>query len=111
MQLPDIDKRKILSHATSVGNKRKQTEDRKTFVISNIVSIVLYPPKKADQNEVHAIKDLLKYSMSSAYRRTKGFYKMWKFDCPSQLYRGEMVYRTMHCTNKKTYQGIETEIS
>ena len=31
-------KKKILSHATSVGNKRKQTEDRKTFLISNIVS-------------------------------------------------------------------------
>ena len=67
MQLPDIDKRKILSHATSVGNKRKQTEDRKTFVISNIVSIVSYPQKKADQNEVHAIKDLLKCSISMSY--------------------------------------------
>ena len=39
-------KKKILSHAASVGNKRKQTEDRKTFVISNIVSIVSSPSKK-----------------------------------------------------------------
>ena len=36
-------KKKLLSHATSVGNKQKQTEDRKTFFISNIVSIVTSP--------------------------------------------------------------------
>ena len=59
MKLPDMNKIKILSHATSVGNKLKQTEDRKTFVISNIVSIVSSPSKKSDQHKVHAIKDLL----------------------------------------------------
>ena len=32
----------ILSHATSIGNKQKQTEDRKTFFISNIVYIVTW---------------------------------------------------------------------
>ena len=72
MQLPDMNKRKnILSHATYVGNKRKQTEDRKTFVISNIVSIVSSISNKADQNEDHAIKDLLQCSILSAYRRVK----------------------------------------
>ena len=39
-------KKYILSHATSVGNKGKQTEDRNVFVISNIVSIVSSPLKK-----------------------------------------------------------------
>ena len=48
-------KKRILYHAKSVGNKRKQTEDRKTFVISNIVSIVTSPSKKTDQNEVNAV--------------------------------------------------------
>ena len=48
-------KKNILSHATSIGNKRKQTEDRKTFVISNIVSIVTSPSKKTHHNEVNAI--------------------------------------------------------
>ena len=43
---PTRTKEKILSHATSVGNKRKQTEDRNTFFISNIVSIVTSPSKK-----------------------------------------------------------------
>ena len=38
IQLPDMSK--ILSHATSVSNELKQTEDRNTFVVSNIVSIV-----------------------------------------------------------------------
>ena len=60
-------KKKIFSHATSVGNKRKQTEDRKTFVISNIVSIVSSPSKKTDHNEVNAIQDLLQCIRSSAY--------------------------------------------
>ena len=36
-------KKKIFSHATSVGNKRKEIEDRIVFVISNIVSIVSSP--------------------------------------------------------------------
>ena len=60
-------KKCFLSHATSVGNKQKQTAYRKAFFISNIFSIVSSPSKKADQNEVHAINDLLKCSMSSAY--------------------------------------------
>ena len=61
-------KEKILSHTTSVGNKRKQTEDRKAFVVFNIVSIVSSLSKKAYQNKVHTIEDLLQFSMSSAYR-------------------------------------------
>ena len=64
-------KKKIFSHATSVGNKQKQTEDRKTFVISNIVSIVTYPSKKTDNNEGNAIRDLLQCSKSSAYRQQR----------------------------------------
>ena len=60
-----------MSHATSIGNKKKQTEDRKTFVISNIVSIVTSPSKKTDQNEVNEIQDLLKCSISSAYRQRR----------------------------------------
>ena len=64
-------KKKILSRVTSVGNKQKQTENRKTFFISNIVSIVLYPSKKTYQNEVNAIKDLLQCSSSGAYRKKR----------------------------------------
>ena len=40
---------------------------RQTFFISNIVSIVSYPSKKTDQNEVHASKYLLQCSRSIAY--------------------------------------------
>ena len=64
---PTRTKENKLSHATSIGNKRKQTEDRKTFFISNIVSIVSYPSKKTYHNEVNAILDLLQCSRSSAY--------------------------------------------
>ena len=64
-------KKKILSHATSVGNKQKQTEDRKTFVITNIVSIVSSPSKKIGENEINTIQDLLHCSRSSAYCQQK----------------------------------------
>ena len=60
-------KKTILSHATSVGNKQKQIEDRKTFLVSNIVSIVSSSSNKADQKEVHENKDLLECSMASVY--------------------------------------------
>ena len=60
-----------MSHATSIGYKQKQTEDRKTFVISNIVSIVTYPSKKTDHNEVNAIQYLLQCSRSSAYSQQR----------------------------------------
>ena len=43
------EQKNCFSHATSVGNKQKQTEDMTIFVISNIVSIVSYPSKKAYQ--------------------------------------------------------------
>ena len=51
--------------------KEEKTEDRKTFVMSNIVPIVSSPSKKIDQNEVNAIQDLLQCSRSTAYRQQK----------------------------------------
>ena len=60
----------MLSHATSVSNKQKKTED-KCFCHINILSILSSPSNKSDQNEVHAIMDLLQCSMSSTYRLKK----------------------------------------
>ena len=62
-------KKQILSYATSIGNKRKQTEDRNTFFISNILSIVTSPSNKTDHNEVNTIQGLLQCSRSIAYRQ------------------------------------------
>ena len=64
-------KKTILIHATSIGNKQKQTEDRRTFVISNIVSIVTSSSKKTDHNEVNETQDLLQCNRSSAYRQQR----------------------------------------
>ena len=61
-----LTKEKMFSHATSVGNKQKQTEYRKKIVY-NIVSIASSPSKKAYIKKGHAIKDLLQCSISSAY--------------------------------------------
>ena len=59
-------KKTILSHATSIGNRQKQTEERKTFVISDIVSIVKSPSKKTDHNEGNVIQALFQCIRSSA---------------------------------------------
>ena len=61
-------KKKIFSHATSVGKKNRR---QKNIFTSNIVSIVSSPSNKTDQNEVNAIQDLLQCSRSSAYRQHK----------------------------------------
>ena len=52
-------------------HEQKQTEDRKTFFISNIVSIVASPSKKTDQNKVNTIQDLLQCSRSSLHSQQK----------------------------------------
>ena len=49
----------------------EKIEDRKTFVVSNIVSIVSSPSKKTDQNEVNSIQDLPQCSRSSANGQQK----------------------------------------
>ena len=36
---------------------------------------------------------------------------MWTFDRSILQYSDEMVYKTMHCSNKKIWQGFETDIS
>ena len=41
----------------------------------------------------------------------KGFDKTGTFDCSSPQYRGEIVCQIIHFFNKKSYQGIETEMS
>ena len=68
------------------------------------------PSKKSDQNKLHAINYLLQCSMSSAYLQKQRFYNMWTCDFSSKQYRGKMVYQTMHWSNKKRYQSIDTEI-
>ena len=91
-----------LSHATSVRNKRKQMEDRKTFVVSNIVSIVSYPSKKADQIKVHAIKDLLQCSMSSAWLVFALYLN--QISHPKMFLTSHL--RTMRTSNQKKFRYI-----
>ena len=80
------------------------------FVVSNIVSIVTSPSKKEDQNEFHAIKDLLQCSMSSAFILKKCFYKTWTFSSSSPQYRGGMVYQIMYCLNKKVSKALKQKL-
>ena len=55
-----------MSHATSVGDKQKQTEDRNVFHIQYCVRCVI-SIKEIISNVFCAIKDLLQCRMSSAY--------------------------------------------
>ena len=69
IQLPDMNRSFFcpMQHLLVINQNKR----RNIFFISNIVYIVSSQPKKADQNEGHAIKDLLQCITSSAYRRNK----------------------------------------
>ena len=63
-----------MQHLSEINENKQKTE--KTFVMSNIVSIVTSPSKKTDHNEVNAIQDLLQCSRSSSYlQQRKAFTK------------------------------------
>ena len=52
----------------NIYRKSTKTNRRQnSFVISNIVSIVISLSKKTDHNEVHTIQDIIQCSRSSAY--------------------------------------------
>ena len=54
-----------MQNLLEINENKQKTE--KTFVISNIVSIVTYPSKRTDHNEVNENQDLIQCSRSSAY--------------------------------------------
>ena len=98
-----------MSHATSVGNKRKQIEDRNTFVISNIVSIVTSPSKKTYQNEVNTIWYLIQCSRSSEYCQQKRA-STKRGNLIAQVKNTSVKWSIKPCIvrTKKNQQGIET---
>jgi hypothetical protein len=69
-----VQKTKMLERATSNGSKRRQTEDRKSFVNVSLLSVLhssTSPSKTKDTNEAEGIQYLLRCSRSTAYRRRK----------------------------------------
>ena len=56
-------KTKMIAAAKANGNSRKQTEDRKTFVTSNIVSIVSDAGDKPKKNELYGLSNILGCSL------------------------------------------------
>ena len=68
MQLPDMNNIKTYCPMQYQSVINKKNRRQKKHFVSNIVSNVSSTSKKADKNEVRAIKDLLQCSMSSAYR-------------------------------------------
>ena len=107
MQLPDMNKRKILSHAKSVGNKRKLTEDR-IFSYPILCSLCHLNQRKKIRTKFMQLRIYFNVVCKMHTVGKKGFYKTLTFDCSSPQYSGEMVCQTVHCLNKKSYQGIET---
>eukprot|EP00978_Attheya_sp_CCMP212_P034636 scaffold146167_cov65-Attheya_sp.AAC.1 len=57
---------KMIAVAKSNGNSRKQTEDCKTFVTTNLVSIVSPPGKKGQKHKLKGIQSILGCSRSTA---------------------------------------------
>jgi hypothetical protein len=69
-----VQKTKMLECATSDGSKRRQTEDKQSFVYVSLLSVVhssTSPSKTKDTNEAEGIRHLLQCSRSTAYRRRK----------------------------------------
>eukprot|EP00978_Attheya_sp_CCMP212_P028595 scaffold99190_cov42-Attheya_sp.AAC.2 len=67
-------KTKLIKCATSIGSKRKQTDDRQSFVNVSILSVLNSsnsPSKNKNKHEVHGVQQLLQCSRSTAYRRRK----------------------------------------
>eukprot|EP00978_Attheya_sp_CCMP212_P010671 scaffold25989_cov51-Attheya_sp.AAC.1 len=58
----------MIAVVKSNGNSRKQTEDRKTFVTTNLVSIVSSPGGKGQKHELESIQSILGCSCSTAQR-------------------------------------------
>jgi hypothetical protein len=50
---------KMIAVAKSNGNLRRQTEDRKTFVINNLVSIVSSPGTKGQKHELNGFQSMM----------------------------------------------------
>ena len=101
-------KKNMLSHATYVGNKQKQGEDKK-------ISYPILCPLC----HLHQIKQIkTKFTQLRIYLNVagqvnivkKGFYKTWTFDRSSRKYRGLMVYQTMHCSNKKVCKELRQKL-
>ena len=98
MKFPKWTKEKYfpMQHLPVIDKKNRR---RNVFVISNIVSIVLSPSMKSDQNEVHAIKDLLKCSMSSAYCKKKASTK--RVHLIAQVHNTEVKWSFKTCIVRK----------
>ena len=61
-------KTKMISAAKANGNSRKLTEDRQTFVTSNIVSIVSDTGNKPKKHELYGLSNMLGCSLRTARR-------------------------------------------
>ena len=87
-----------MQHLLEINENKQKTE--KTFVISNIVSIVSSPSKKTYQNEANAIQDLLQYSRSSAYRQQK----------TASTKRGHLIAEVKNTAVKWSIKALRQEI-
>ena len=97
---PTWTKEKILSHTTSVVNKRKQAEDRKTF--SYPIFCPLCHLHQRNQIKTKFTQLSIYFDVAcQLYTVKKVFYKTWSFDYSIPQYRGEMVYQNMNFQTKK----------
>ena len=100
MQLPEMIKEKILSHATSVGNKQKKQKTEKLLSYPILSPLCHLHQRKQIKTKFTQLRIYFNIACQVYIFVKKGFYKTWKFDCSSTQYRCEMVYQTMHCLKK-----------
>ena len=95
------EQKKIFYHATSVCNKQEQPVT--DFVLSYTILCPLCHLHQRKHIKTKLTQLRIYFNVvCQVYTVEKGSYKTLTFDCSSPQYRGEMVYQTMHCLNKKS---------
>ena len=89
-----------MSHATSLGNKQKQTEDRKTFFSYPILCPLCHiHQRKQTKMKFCAIEDLFQCSMSSECCQKKAFTK--RGILIAQVHNTELKWSIKPCIFRK----------
>ena len=87
----------------------KKTEDKKTFVVSNIVSTFHLHQRRQIKTKFMQLRIYFNVA-GQVHIFKKSFYKTWTFDCSSPQYSGEMVYQIMHCSKKNISKALRQKL-
>ena len=110
MQLPNMNKRNILFHATSVGNKQNKQMKDKLFSYPILCPSCHPHQRKHIKTNFTQLRIYFNVSCQVHIVGRKFIYKTWTFYYLGPKYRGEMVYQTMHCSKKNISKVLRQKL-